>query len=72
MNRFVHVSSVLSGAAFVVLLTLGVAASVDTAFADEPLTLDCKNQTDCPCPGKCTTDTIDCSGCICPSGTKCQ
>jgi len=71
MVRFVHFSSVLSAAASVVLLTLGMAASLNTAFADEPLTGSCSNQTDCPCRGACTTDTVNCSTCICPN-TDCQ
>jgi hypothetical protein len=72
MVRFIHVSSVLSAAAAVVLLTLGMAATLNTAFADEPLTSGmCNNPTSCPCPGACDHDTINCSACIC-QGTTCS
>jgi len=71
MVRFVHFSSVLSAAAFVVSLTLGMAATLNSAFADEPLYDPVCKKTVCVCPGACNTDTVNCSICIC-SGTTCK
>jgi len=65
MLRFVHVSSVLSAAASVVLLTLGIAATMNSAFADEPLINPCPT---CKCPSppnNCELDNTNCSLCFC-------
>jgi hypothetical protein len=73
MVRSLHASSIFSAAAAVVLLTLGMAASVNTTFAGEPLTAgNCADQTQCPCPGACLDQINLCPGCICPNGRTCQ
>jgi hypothetical protein len=74
MHRFVHVSSVLSAAASAVLLTLGIAATVNSAFADEtlPVTASPCTKPSCGCPsppGDCETDHNNCSACLCNGAT---